>query len=227
MHTFFIGAPKCATTSLWNMFKYRDDIYVPEYKDTMFFIRDYWQNNYFNPGRDIYDFQPNHCLFPYVPQRIEDTIGEFRVVLVIRDPIERAYSEMCHFKKMRPGRLEGNFNDIIRHNLDIYNPNLFENEGEYMMQMDPRGGCYRHVFIENSVYKNHMHRFRNQEKYIMMYEELARDPIYSIGALCEWLKIDSWFPNDFSESNSMSDGGSFDDETTNLLQKFFTETIYD
>lgn len=223
MHTFFIGAPKCATTSLWRLFSTRSDIHVPQYKDTMFFIRDYWQGNYqYSFGKDIYDFQPNHCLFPYVPQRIEDTIGEFRVVLIIRDPIQRAYSEMCHFKKMRPGRLEGNFNDIIRHNLEIYNPNLFENEGEYMMQMDPRGGCYRPVFLENSMYSNHIYRFRNQNTYVMPYEALASYPNIALDDLCEWLEIPR-FTESLPHLNSMSDEGSFDEPTTELLEQFFTK----
>ena len=78
---YFIGAPKCATTSLYNFFKTYPTVNVGEEKTTNFFFYDYiygrerYDQNYGYsgfPGNEAVelDFNPNNCIHGYVPDRI-------------------------------------------------------------------------------------------------------------------------------------------------------------
>ena len=228
-NTFFIGAPKCGSTSLWNLFRRHPDIFVSETKETMHFIKDYWKGDseYFKTlegkgDKPLFDFQPNHCLYPYAAERIEMTVGKFRAVMMVREPISRAYSEMCHFSKMRPGRLSPDFDSIIRWNMLNFDDNLFSDEGEYMMQADPRGGCYRPVFLENSCYANHYGRFSNYNMIVLNYHSFIDHKIDSANHLCDLLGLEHFARGtQFPWLNSKTDNKYFSDETVRDLRHFF------
>jgi len=228
-NVFFIGAPKCATTTLFTLFRNRKDVFIPEVKETMHFIKDYWKGDegYFktleNKGdKPLLDFQPNHCLYPYVPERIKRTLGEFKSVLIVRDPIERAYSELCHFNNMRPGRGHPDFDFAMEWNMDNYDPNLFDYEGDYMMQADPRGGCYRPNFIENGAYINHINRFGIKNTIVMNYDSLIAHKMDSANHLCELLDMEPFGKGTmFPWRNKQTDDGAFKPSTVKKMREFY------
>ncbi len=98
-----IGAMKSATSSLHKYLLEHNGIYLPPEKEAPFFSDD----NRFDQGYSCYfkDFfrdasldvllgtvTPLYMMNPAVPQRIKDTCPNVKLIAILRDPIERAYS---------------------------------------------------------------------------------------------------------------------------------------
>jgi len=108
---FVIGAPKCASTSLYDLFSNDPDYAVTEIKETNHFSAEDVDNGHYDDAtvvreREDYDAQfttpgiridvcPSYMSSPSALRRIKDYNREARVLILIRDPIKRAVS---HYK---------------------------------------------------------------------------------------------------------------------------------
>jgi len=106
-----IGAAKSGTTTLYDILKQHDDIYLPSYKEPHFFDVDH---NY-QEGLDYYlkeyysdwynervggEFTPSYLLFPKCAERIRQSFGEnMKFVIILRNPVDRAYSQYLHARR--------------------------------------------------------------------------------------------------------------------------------
>lgn len=109
-----IGAPKCATTWLFQCLDEHPDVFVPDFKEINFFTTSRWGHDYDTKGIDYYarlfaaarpeqvigDFSPNLLQDPFAPERVEALISEARLVLMIRNPMERTRSHY-HYVRNR------------------------------------------------------------------------------------------------------------------------------
>jgi hypothetical protein len=109
--------------------------------------------------------------------------------------------------------------------MDNYNPNIFEDEAEYMMQADPRGGSYRPVYIENGVYSNHIDRFVvfAESITVIKYDDLIEHPEVTLDGLCLTLNIDPFESVEFPHENYATDDGWFKNETVDRMTEFYFE----
>jgi len=96
-----IGSPRCGTTWLYRCLKEHPDVFLPEIKELDFF------NNNYNKGKGWYldifkyagnkkaigDVSPEYILSLEAPERIKQHFPEIKLILIMRNPVERAYSE--------------------------------------------------------------------------------------------------------------------------------------
>ena len=99
------GAQKAGTTSLYEMLRNHDDIFLPkDQKEIHFFDRDTnytkgvdWYAQHYAKAEDqtiIGDISPDYMLFNYVPERIHKTLGaKTKLLFLLRHPVDRAYSQ--------------------------------------------------------------------------------------------------------------------------------------
>jgi hypothetical protein len=99
------GAQKSATTTLHDVLIQHPDVFLPDDKETHFFDRD----DLYARGRDWYeqtwygdvddeshvgDITPRYMYYRFVPERLHEVLGdELRLIFMLRDPVERAYSQ--------------------------------------------------------------------------------------------------------------------------------------
>ena len=116
-----IGAEKCGTSSLHNYLSYHPQVLLPHKKEINFF----WKN--FNLGTDWYLAQfptitdlpdlitgestPNYLRFPVVAQRIKKCFPKTKLILLLRNPIDRAIS--WHYHKVNTGLATGDFTQAL------------------------------------------------------------------------------------------------------------------
>ncbi|ORJ58776.1 sulfotransferase domain-containing protein [Geothermobacter hydrogeniphilus] len=106
-----IGAAKSGTTTLYDILRQHDDIYLPSYKEPHFFDIDknyrngieYYLEEYYSTlqgERAVGDFTPSYLLFSKCAERIYHTFGEgMKFVIILRNPVDRAYSQYLHAKR--------------------------------------------------------------------------------------------------------------------------------
>lgn len=98
-----IGAQKSGTTSLWKHIAAHPQIFVPATKEVEFFSDpqrfeqglDWYWNTYFSGAPDAAckgEATTQYMMFPEVPGRIHDTFPRVKLLALLRNPIDRAYS---------------------------------------------------------------------------------------------------------------------------------------
>lgn len=99
---FIIGAQKAATTSLYNYLNQHPDIYMPEVKENHFFVEDRVYNQGVQHFHRFYQSYAGQKLaggaFVHMlsskeaPERVYNYNPEARLLVMLRNPIDRAYS---------------------------------------------------------------------------------------------------------------------------------------
>lgn len=99
-----IGAPRSGSTWLDHQLRAHAEVYLPtKRKELMFFDRHFergmpWYESCFafddpHAFKAIGEISPRYFADPAVPRRIRDHLDQCRFLLVLRNPVDRAYSE--------------------------------------------------------------------------------------------------------------------------------------
>ena len=123
--TFLIlGAQKCGTTALHALLSQHHEICMSAPKETNFF------NLHFDKGVSYYrrtffsswkgqnaagEATPTYLFLPYIPRRVRKTLPEVKMLVILRDPVQRAFSHW--WMNTTHGRETSNFRDAIRNSL--------------------------------------------------------------------------------------------------------------
>ena len=102
VNVFIAGAAKSGTTALAYMLAQHPRVYLSPYKEPFFFELEYdlgfeyYHSRYF-PGVNkthevVIDARHRNMFLPYVPPRIYRYNPEARIIILIREPVRRAYS---------------------------------------------------------------------------------------------------------------------------------------
>jgi hypothetical protein len=135
------GAPKCGTTSLYHYLKQHPEVYLPPRKDLHYFTREHLARDTAGPGdtavlqhlckdRAAYeaefagargekvlgDISPSYFDFAEVAPAMRRELGDARVVILLRDPVAKAFSQYMHL--VRDGRETLSFYDALQAEAD-------------------------------------------------------------------------------------------------------------
>jgi hypothetical protein len=240
-----IGAPKCGTTSLHHYLSQHPDVYVPKRKELHYFsyphiarfsagpgdanilnhfcaTRQSYENHYENAGKEaaIGDISPSYLYYAEVSGRIKMELGNPKIVIVLRDPIDKAFSQYMHL--VRDNRETLSFYDALmaekRHERDGWTP------------------LWR--YSESSLYaaklKIYLDEFGEDRVKILLFTEFIRNPHGVMSELFRFLDVDSEFRPDtskvlnksgFPKSRLMADFLSKPNSVTALAKKLFPESV--
>lgn len=102
-HFICLGAQKAGTTSLYQWLSYHPNIYLSSTKEIHFFSLFYhrgleWYSTYFigHESEIRGDITPYYLFHPLVPERIHRWLPDIRLIVLLRDPVERALSGLYH-----------------------------------------------------------------------------------------------------------------------------------
>ena len=118
------GFPKCGTTSLHHYLNEHPEIYMPTQKELHFFTYNILSRlnngpkdaivkkthidniekylNFYNNVRNeiaIGDASPSYINYPSQFKKIKENLNDPKVIIILRDPINRAYSNYLHLKR--------------------------------------------------------------------------------------------------------------------------------
>jgi hypothetical protein len=186
------GAGKSGTTSLYYYLSQHPQIYMAAVKEIHYFSRHYhegsgWYEKYFANGNDVAivgEFSTSYMLDTAVPKRLSDLIPDASLFFVFRDPIERAYSNYWFSVSLGTQDRKQSFSDAIR----------------------SKSGFTK--YIESGFYYQHLTRFLNyfppEQIFVMITEELKKDPIKQMSSCYEYLGVDKAFLPDVSQQYNVT-----------------------
>jgi len=174
---FIVGAPKAGTTSLYWYLKNIPGIYMSSIKEPNYFsiktmpkdhplrpIRD--KRKYLNLFKNVTDEKiigeasPRYLDDPEAPKLIHELVPHARILISLRDPVERIFSS--YTKKMGEGNFHMSFNDELQKALH--------------KKIDPRKHSLK---LEEGMYSENVKRYfdifgREQVK-VIIFEEFIKD----------------------------------------------------
>jgi hypothetical protein len=192
-----IGTQKGGTTSLYRYLAKHPDI-NPNYvvKELSFFDEYYsrgkiWYRSNFPKKRNgkLYFEGTTHYLYnPLVPKRVKQMLPNVKVIALLRNPVDRAYSSYKH--QVRAGRESLSFEDATRSE-----PERLKGEKEKLLS-EPFyiSHNYNHFsYIERGKYvdqvNNWLEYFSKKQMLILSSEDFFQDTDGSLKKICDFLGV--------------------------------------
>jgi hypothetical protein len=144
---FHIGPQKAGTTWVYRCLREHPGVACAPRDSVHYFDmfygrgRDWYASHWrhADDGQKLFDATPSYIRSPWAPQRIAHENPEARIVLCLRDPIERAFSHFWHEKKKR--RFEFRFEEVLE-NYDLFSswiePGFYAEHIERYLEHFPR-----------------------------------------------------------------------------------------
>lgn len=188
--TFFsiCGAPKAGTTSLHKYLGSHPQICMSDPKETNFFQHNYdrgwaWFESCFNPHREVQAFgeaSPGNMIHPKAAHRIAQHRPDACLIFVLRNPIERAYSQHL-YSVMRGTTIPKSFSALIRDPEDEW--------GRRMLEL----GLYHEQLVR---FEEH---FSRDQLWVGLFRELKNDNQAFVRRILDFLDVDPTEPLDTSD----------------------------
>jgi hypothetical protein len=106
-HFLVLGTQKGGTTSLHRLLAQHPQVFLPACKEVHYFsLHDQqplsWYAEHYRearPGERRGDITPYYLFHPRAPQRIRRVLPKARLIVLLRDPVERALSQVFHARR--------------------------------------------------------------------------------------------------------------------------------
>lgn len=205
--TFLIvGAAKAGTTSLYHWLKQHPDVFMPELKEPAYFVhsgirvptaRQY--ASLFTAGGGVSargEASTAYLAKPGTAGHIKEALGAVRIVILLRNPAERAYS---HYKFLAMEGWEpiSEFESALLAEDGRYRNRWFrcKNPGFFWDYMYFRTGFY------HDQIKEYLDAFGRENVRIHLLEDLARNPGRLFRDVCEFIGVRPDFEPDLEHRN--------------------------
>lgn len=203
---FILGAAKCGTTSLHAWLDFHPDILMSDPKEPFFFEaeyergREYYRETYFKhwQGQPLTgDARHRNLYFSYIPERIRELNPAARFIILLREPVARAYSHWWHWR--RRGMEPLDFRSAVEADLARIESGIGVHTAEemaaYARQLDPAGKGPCRTYVDSGYYAEQIERYlaifpRDRFK-MVFFEGLVRTPKEHLEDILQFLGVDT------------------------------------
>jgi hypothetical protein len=178
---FVVGAPKAGTTSLWQHLDRHPDIWMAPVKEPQYFSGVWYDEpsylRLFEPGMRFGlrgEASPTYLAAPGVAERIKHASPDARIVIMLRDPVDRAYSK--YSQEANRAAETRSFAAAVEEQIREPAP-------------DGRPSAY----VGSSLYADAVARYLGtfgSQVHVIVFEEFARDTRAEVRKLFAFLDVD-------------------------------------
>lgn len=204
---FVLGAPKCATTALYDALMLHPDVCMSAKKEPRFFELEYegsvapYESGAF-PGYSgevaVGEASPMYLMLPYLPARLAHHYPDARLVAVLREPFARARS--AWWMQYSAGKEELGFEEALRENLARREalPSLDGPAGEYLWRrsvdaIERQGVMMLRTYVDAGLYGESLARylevFPRGQILVLFFEDLVHNPTAQLSRLLDFLGV--------------------------------------
>jgi hypothetical protein len=197
-----VGAAKSGTTSLYRYMRQHPDIFMPEWKELSLFIGDsfgplhrvkkpYYYQKAFSKVQNqtaVGEASTAYLFDEAAPKIVKEQLGTIRIIIILRDPVAMSYSLYNH-QLRREGETVEDFEEALAREND--------------RRRDPefRKKCYgwhaNYYYYQRGLYykqvKGYLDIFGKDHVLIILFEELADEPLGVLKKAFQFLEVDDTF----------------------------------
>ena len=226
-----IGAQKAGTTALYSYLRRHPHVTGPSWKEVSFFDRHYargaawYRGNFPNAlrtrGALVGEASPSYVFHPLAPERVAALVPHARLIVLLRDPVDRALSHYHH--EVALGREPLSFEDALAHEEE-----RTRGEVERMLR-DPSyfsDAWWNYTYVARGRYDEQLERwfavFPRAQLLVLTSDELSKEPAVTYARVLAFLgaaphELDS-FPRVFEREYA-----GMPPETRRMLAGTFSE----
>lgn len=198
-----LGGQRCGTTSLFHYLRAHPQVRPATGKELQYFTLHHgrgqrWYRGHFpalSPGQVTFEASPYYLFHPSVPARVAAALPEARFVVLLRDPVQRAWSHYRHTRAYgaeplsfpealaaEPRRLAA----ALRHGPDTRRAHA---------------ALRNHSYAARGRYAEQLQRWfahvPRERIHVVRSEDLYADPAGTYGELLRFLELDPFTPAEF------------------------------
>ena len=191
-----LGAQKAGTTALYSYLRRHPSITGPSWKEVSYFDRHYargeawYRGNFPNKARTrgklVGEASPSYLFHPLGPQRVRALVPDARLVVLVRDPVDRALSHYQH--EVALGREPLSFEDAL-----AAEEERTRGEAE-RLAADPRAfsrAWWDHTYAARGRYAEQLERwldvYPREQLLVVATEELGERPAETYASILAFL----------------------------------------
>lgn len=172
-----VGAARCGTSWIARNLMVHPDVYMPPEKELHFFDREYrrgiqWYESRFQGRAEaaVGEATPAYFYFPQIPDLIRRHMPRARLIVSLRDPVDRAYS---HYWNLRAKARWGDENYWMPFEEKLRRTPRLIQEGLYATNL-----------------RRYLGRFPREQVLVLLYDDLRRDPRAFLKAVYDHLGVE-------------------------------------
>lgn len=236
LNFLIIGTQRGGTTSLHHLLSVHPQIKMPVIKELHFFDQHYykglnWYQEHFETDAGSLDLlqgeaTPSYLYHPLVPERVAKHFPDVKLIVMLRDPVIRAFSQFLMIRK-RGREPESDFMEALKLEADRLR-NLRPMEDEQSLPSD-FSGFYQLSYQKRGLYGEQMQRwlqyFRLDQFHFIKSEEFFDSPERILQPLYAFLGISAIIPPQIPKLNSHTDIKLNADNIEHLYEIFHSDGI--
>lgn len=214
-----VGFSKCATSWIAKILEEHPDVFLPKTKELHFFNNrqgNYDKNlsnlqKYFvdsNESQILGEFTPRYIISHKAITRIKCHFPEIKIIVSLRDPIDRMISQYKYF---------------------IFDKKK-ENDFNFLSAIE---SFYYNDYIEKSLYSKHLEHlfkvFQREQILVLLYNEIKDNPKGTVKKIYNFLGVDSKFiPQSLSKKVNRTKSTSLEEVSFfyNTINKYLSNLRY-
>ena len=190
-----LGAQKAGTTALYAYLREHPAITGPSWKEVSFFDRHYARGEAWYRGNFpsvlrarglVGEASPSYLFHPLAPERVKALVPEARLIALVRNPVDRAFSHYQH--EVALGREPLSFEDA----LDAEGRRLRGEEARLLA--DPAyfsHAWWNHTYRARGLYADQLERwlavFPREQLLVLASDDLSTDPAAAYARVLEFI----------------------------------------
>ncbi len=189
-----IGSMKCGTTVLYEFINSHKKVKSAIKKEIHYFsLYQYkgidWYKKHFESKEDCISGEASPTYFdiafsPFIPRSIKEVIPNVKLILIVRDPIERAVSHYLHFCKIN--KIEA----LIKMDINDFFNQSFADTLKQTTNID----IYLNQILSFSAYyrkfKTYLNVFPRNQLLVLSNNELKNEPIVTMKKVFKFLDLE-------------------------------------
>jgi hypothetical protein len=191
-NSLIIGASKGGTTSVYHWLSRHPAVCVSRMKEVRYFNGHYeqgpaWYAAQFEPKpgqKVLVEASPSYLWDPDVPERVRSLLGEPKLIVLLREPVERAWSQ--YWMKVRRGEETASFEGALEREAEWFGlAGRMPSDGSV-----PKLGYGAYSYLGKGLYAPQIERwlsvFPRDRFHFIKSEDLFREPA---GTMCGLLRF--------------------------------------
>lgn len=190
-----LGAQRAGSTSLFDYLCLHPAVAEPTHKELHFFDQNWWRGIGWyrrlfpiTRGHVTGEASPYYLYHPLAPARVAATVPHAKLIVLLRDPVQRAYSQ--YNLSVHYGHEDLSFEEALDRE-----PERLAGEEE-KIAADPRYKSFshrHHSYLERGLYAEQLERwfgyFPREQLLVLRAEDMFRDPAAAYGEVLAFLGL--------------------------------------